>query len=336
MDEEENKDAALSKPDKKKWYQKIVSQNEHSSGFLIAVITAIISLPVFIIVYGHVPEMTLPFGEGIRIDHIMTFIVVFVLIYILVKKLRMIVYAVCILGLAVLTYTNFQGTYGLKDLYYDYSTMLYSLQAKSEKTNFDEWEDVRFYSAEAIKKAADYKTGKVRNTGANYAVANFQDYEYLHRHRKMIQYFSIYKEVRKRWNYVYDPFGEDYYASTSETIEQLEYDDKFKGDCDDYSILIGGLIKSIGGEVRLVRTKVIMSDSSEIGHLYPEVKIGDSKALEAAIYIIKAELFHKESKGKSIYYYKDADGYIWLNFDYNDHYPGGKYQSLIRESVLKL
>ena len=27
---------------------------------------------------------------------------------------------------------------------------------------------------------------------------------------------------------------------------------------------------------------------------------------------------------------------VWLNFDYNAYYPGGRYQSLIRESVLVL
>ncbi len=323
--------------EKRSWMKRIASGEAEPSSFLIALITALISLPVFILVYSYVPTMRLPFGEGgIRIDHFLTFIAVFIAIYILVKKLRIFVYAACVIGLAVLTYTNFTGTYGLKDLYHDYSTMLYSLQSKSEKINFSELQNVKFSGEEAIKIAVDYKSVKVRTLGANYAIANFQDYEYLHRHRKTIQYFSIFKEVKQRWNYVYDPAGEDYYAMASETVDQLQYDDKFKGDCDDYSILIGGLIKSIGGEVRLVRTKVKRADSTEIGHLYPEVKIGDGKELEAAIYLIKAELFHKESKGKPVYYYKDPDGYVWLNFDYNDDYPGGKYQSLVRESALTL
>jgi hypothetical protein len=326
----------LAEENKTRWYSKLVTQNEQTSTFLIAVITAVLSLPLFIIVYGYVPEITLPFGDGVRIDHFLVFILVFVVVYFLVKKLRIIVYGLIIVGLVILTYTNFTGTYGLKDLYHDYSTMLYSLQANHDRTSFEEWINIQFDRGNEIVEAVDYKEEQVRNLGANYAVANFQDYEYLHRHRKMIQYFSIYKEVRRRWNYVFDPYKEDYFASVSETIEQLDYDDKFKGDCDDYSILIGGLIRSVGGEVRLVRTKVTMKDSTEVGHLYPEVKIGGVKDLEAATYIIKAELFHKESKGKSIHYYKDSDGYIWLNFDYNDHYPAGKYQSHIRESVLVL
>lgn len=320
----------------KRWFSKLVTQNEQTSTFLIAVITAILSIPLFIIVYGYVPELVLPFGDGIRIDHFLVFTVVFVVVYLLVKKLRIIVYGLIIIALAVLTYTNFTGTYGLKDLYHDYSTLLYSLQANHEQVNFEEWIDTKFPRGIELLEAVDYKKEQVRNLGANYAVANFQDYEYMHRHRKMIQYFSIFKEVRRRWNYVFDPHEEDYFSSVSETIGQLDFDDKFKGDCDDYSILIGGLIRSIGGEVRLVKTKVIMNDSTEIGHLYPEVKIGGSKDLEAATYIIKAELFHKESKGKAINYYKDTDGYIWLNFDYNDHYPGGKYLSYVRESVLIL
>jgi len=319
-----------------RWYKNILTQNESTSTFLIAVITAILSLPVFILAYAYVPEISLPFGEGTRIDHVLTFVFVFAIVYFLVKKLRLIVYGLSIVGLLVLTYTNFNGIYGLKDLYHDYSTMLYSIQAQHEKTSFEIWQDVQFRNAQGILDAVDYKNEGVRNLGANYAISNFQDYQYLHRHRKMIQYFSIFKEVRSRWNYVFDPYGEDYFSSVSETIDQLNYDDQFKGDCDDYSILIGGLIRSIGGEVRLVRTKVTMKDSSIVGHLYPEVKIGDSKSLEAAIYIIKAELFHKESKDNAVHYFKDADGYIWLNFDYNAYYPGGRYQSLIRESVLVL
>ena len=317
-------------------YQKAMTQNESTSTFLIAVITAILSLPVFILAYAYVPEISLPFGDGIRVDHVVTFLFVFGTVYILVKKLRLIVYGLTIVGLLVLTYTNFKGTYGLKDLYHDYSTMLYSIQAKHEKTTFEVWQDVKFRNAQGILDAVDYKDERVRNLGANYAISNFQDYQYLHRHRKMIQYFSIFKEVRSRWNYVFDPFEEDYFSAVSETVGQLSYDDQFKGDCDDYSILMGGLIKSIGGEVRLVRTKVTMKDSTIVGHLYLEVKIGDAKSLESAIYIVKAELFHKESKDKAIHYYKDVDGYIWLNFDYNAYYPGGKYQSLIRESVLVL
>lgn len=321
----------------KKLLSKVVTKKEEpTSTFLLSLITAVLTIPVFIIVYGFLPEISLPIGNGFRIDHILIFLIVFVLIFYLVKKFRILVYGAAIIGLLVLTITNFSGYYGLKDLYHDYSKMLYSLQASNENIEFEEYTDVPFYQREALLEAVDYNEEIVINTARNFAVANFQDYEFRNSSIKMVQYFSIFKEVLYRWNYVFDPKGEDYFSKTSESVNQLSFDDQFKGDCDDFSIAIGGLIKAIGGEVRLVRTSIINDDGSETGHLYPEVKIGKEKELETAIYMIKAELFHKESKGKSVFYYKDADGYIWLNFDYNDIYPGGKYQSTIRESVLTL
>ena len=107
----------MSKNRIQRWYRNVLTQNESTSTFLIAVITAILSLPVFILVYAYVPEISLPFGEGTRVDHVITFVFVFATVYLLVKKLRLIVYGLAIIGLLVLTYTNFSGTYGLKDLY---------------------------------------------------------------------------------------------------------------------------------------------------------------------------------------------------------------------------
>jgi hypothetical protein len=84
----------------------------------------------------------------------------------------------------------------------------------------------------------------------------------------------------------------------------------------------------------LVRTTVIQSNGDEIGHLYPEVKFGNSDDLETVVYLIKNIYFPNEAKGRPINYYEDSKGFIWINFDYNDKFPGGKYQSEIRESEI--
>ena len=151
-----------------------------------------------------------------------------------------------------------------------------------------------------------------------------------------VPYFSIFKEVHSKWNYVYDPLSEEYYSKASETLTQLDFDDSFKGDCDDHSIMMAACIKAVGGEVRLVRTKVTLSDGREVGHLYPEVKFGNTKDLENVVYLIKNVFFVEETKDKTIHYYQDPKGFIWLNFDYNDKYPGNKYQSDIRESEIEI
>ena len=94
------------------------------------------------------------------------------------------------------------------------------------------------------------------------------------------------------------------------------------------------LIKSIGGEVQLVRTTIKQKDGKAIGHIYPELKIGSEEDFEIYTDLIKTHLFSKESKDKPIYFYQNKDGVIWLNLDYNDDYPGAYYPSNIRVSVL--
>ena len=79
---------------------------------------------------------------------------------------------------------------------------------------------------------------------------------------------------------------------------------------------------------------VVQQGDRQVGHMYPEVKFGNSKDLEMVVYLIKNVYFKEESKGKSIFYYQDNKGFVWLNFDYNDNYPGGKYMSEIRESEI--
>ena len=60
------------------------------------------------------------------------------------------------------------------------------------------------------------------------------------------------------------------------------------------------------------------------------------KDLESVVYLIKNVFFVEETEGKTIHYYQDPKGLIWLNFDYNDKYPGNKYQSDIRESEVEI
>ena len=168
------------------------------------------------------------------------------------------------------------------------------------------------------------------------ATKHFQEFATLSNDKRWVQYFSIFKEIKSNWIYVYDPLEEEYFSNASNTIELLRFNGKFKGDCDDYSILMAACVRAVGGEVRLIRTEVMQPDGSTIGHLYPEVKIGDKKELESVAYLLKSVLFPKEIKDNPIRYYHDPKGFIWLNFDYNDNYPGGRYQSDVRISEMKV
>ena len=81
---------------------------------------------------------------------------------------------------------------------------------------------------------------------------------------------------------------------------------------------------AVGGEARIVRT---------VGHLYPEVKICHKQDLVKYNLLIR-QLF--ETEGKDIFFHEDEDGYIWLNFDYTDRYPGGKFMNQKIIGILNL
>jgi len=305
-------------------------------GYLIVVlgfVSAILTMPLFMLLYKYFPEIKINLGETVvRLDHILLFLVIFFATYYLIRKFRTIVFIIVVSGLVVLTITNFSGVYTINNLYHDYAAFLYNLSENSLSQKFLQ-EDGEFKREDELREAIDYSNPAVRNYSASIGVKHFDDKAYLSKNRRWVQFFSVFKEIYGHWKYVFDPIGEEYYSKASETLGQLNYDDNFKGDCDDYSIMMAACIKAIGGEVRLVRT-IVERDGVKNGHMYPEVKFGDSKDLEIVVYLIKNVYFVDESKGKSIFYYEDKKGFIWLNFDYNDAYPGGKFQSDVRESEI--
>ncbi len=305
------------------------------SGLLISIFSIIITIPIFVTLYQLVPIIKIPIGKGLRVDYILLFGVLFIFCYIFIHFFLKASYVLLGLGTLGLVVSSFLGGYDFNNLYFDYASFVYNLKEHGTPYQFVEKRDP--FSREAlIIYAIDYNSAKTREVASNWAIKNFQEFKNVMPDLRSTQVLSIYKEVRNRWNYVYDPQGEDLYVKSSNTLKLLDQDDKLKGDCDDYSITMAALIKAIGGEVQLVRTLITNPDSTLTGHLYPEVKIGDKKDLESIAYLIKNELFVSESKGKNIYYYLDKDGFVWLNFDYFDWYPGGKYPSNVRVSVLKV
>jgi hypothetical protein len=152
----------------------------------------------------------------------------------------------------------------------------------------------------------------VRNYAVGAATEYFKDVKRYQQHRLMIQCFSVFKDIRNKWNYVSDPHNAEYIASASESILH------FSGDCDDHAILMAACIRAVGGTPRIIHTG---------GHLYPEMLVGTKADLEIANYLIKDQLFTEESRGKEVHYHEDEYGQIWLNLDYTARYPGGPFMS---------
>ncbi|WP_067076891.1 transglutaminase-like domain-containing protein [Methanoculleus horonobensis] len=162
--------------------------------------------------------------------------------------------------------------------------------------------------ASKIVEAMDYTNPTTRDFalslidkdhGGNYNIAQICD---------------MWEKIYKRWTYVNDPKGTEYYSPASRTINL-----GLKGDCDDFAILVASTMLAIGGTPRVI----LASDSVE-GHAYAEICIANNKdsLQKAANYICQ------RYKCKNIAYRTaNANGQTqyWLNLDWSSKHPGGSY-----------
>lgn len=277
-------------------------------GVLIYLISLLATLPLFMLVQPYLPGWKLPFASGLRIDHLLVFMAMLVVVILVLRRFQVVVYALVVVALATITVTSFWGSYGFRDLYADYAVLMHSLR-ESTKALPRVNELKPFSRAEDVRAAIDYQAPVVRSFAVRAATTWFTDAPIDDDEFTLVQSFSIFKVINSAWIYVSDPVDDEYFAKASESVELLA------GDCDDHAILMAACIKAIGGEVRLVRTT---------GHIYPEMKVGNAKAMERAAFLIRQELFPDVAKHAALFYHTDAKGDRWINLDYTRHYPGGE------------
>lgn len=279
------------------------------SSFVLTIIAAVITVPLFIMLYRYMPDIILPIGKGLRIDHLLLMIVIFSLLRVIAYFVRIFLYGASIVVVIVLIVGQFVGGFGFTDMYRNYYDLVTWVGSNPVKIPFLVGIKTNIPNGERIRVAIDYDNSEVRDFAVKASTKYFRDAKYDYTYRHTVKYFSIFK-IMTIWNYTNDPKGEDYYATASQSIRLMA------GDCDDYSILMAALIKAIGGEVRLIRTA---------NHMYPEVKVCSYEQFPDIIDLIKNRLFFKESLGNRIYYHLDEWNNIWLNFDYTNIYPGGAF-----------
>lgn len=283
---------------------------------IVYLVSLLLALPLFIILLPFVPRMELPIGDGIRVDHFITFALIMGAFIVLVRKFQTVVYTSLIAGMVVLTLTGLFGQFGFGDMYRTYADLLGSLRASGVQTPLAARKLAPFHDAEKLQALVSDPSGVVRKEAVRMATANFSDVVVGSDEFTLVQSFSIFKEINSRWKYVSDVKGGEYFATPAESMELMA------GDCDDHAVLMAASIKAIGGEVRLVRTE---------GHVYPELRIGDEAKLERAGYLIRKVLFKKEVGDAPLYHHTDPDGQHWMNLDYTRHYPGGE---LMNERII--
>lgn len=308
--------------------KEIVHQNRKKNvktriitGIISWLATLIIAVPFFALAYPYMPEITLTSGPDhvLRLDHAITALIVIIVVRLVVLLLYRVTVGIFIMCLVFLSVNSIIGKYGYKDLFFDYKSLFSYLLESPVMVPFIP-ESASFRSGNRIRASVQPQNPNVRNFSVVAAQKYFNDPFLVKRYGQAIRYFSIFKEINSRWTYIFDPSNSEYYAPAYETIIHLS------GDCDDYSITMTSCISAIGGKTRIVRT---------VGHLYPEVRLCKKEDFVKYNLLIR-QLFEEESKGKSIYYHQDADGYIWLNLDYTGKYPGAKFMNLKIIGILNL
>ncbi|MCF8332379.1 MAG: hypothetical protein K9H84_08005 [Bacteroidales bacterium] len=290
------------------------------SSLALLFLSLLLTIPAFVVVYRYVPDVKIDLGQVIRLDHILTFLLILFVIRMLVSVFRKIVLGMLVATLIVLGINEVRDQYGFSSLYMDYMDMLTYVQDNPMKLPFLKGAKMTVRNANEIRESVDYKNPKVRDFAIKASQEYFSDPDLHRRYGPVIRYFSIFKIVND-WKYIPDPKGEEYYAKASESVDLMA------GDCDDHAILISACIKAIGGEPRIVHTD---------RHLYPEVKVCHEKDFPEIINLIKRDLFYKESMGESIYFHRDDEGFIWLNFDYTGDYPGAPFMDTNVIGILEL
>ncbi len=265
-------------------------------------------LPIFIILHKVLPNPNWP----LYIDRILLATAIYFLIRILLNVFKPIILIGFVLAMCWLAYGSIWNKYGFLNFYTDYKVLLYNMANSPNPEHIVINEVIAFPMKSQVKAAVDYKSDVVRNLAVKLASKNFTKFNegVYSKHRVTIQSFSIFKEINNRWNYVSDPESSEYYAKASETV------DLFAGDCDDHTIFMSACLKAIGARPRMIHTT---------GHLYPEIYIGNKQDLEEINYLIREKLFVEETKGNSLHYHIDESGNIWLNLDYTENYPGGRF-----------
>lgn len=273
---------------------------------VVRLVSRLVALPIFIIAHKNFPNPEWP----VHLDRILLFIIVILATELVVRTMKQIVFMGFVIMMGYLTYGSIAGKYGWLQLSTDYQVMLQTMFKSPHPEQIFISKLGQIPNKSKINEAIDYGNPVVRDFAIVAISEHFKDVRVDKVYRTTVHSFAVFKAVNQNWNYVSDPKYREYFAKASESVRYLS------GDCDDYSILMAAAIKAVGGTTRLIYTT---------GHIYPELYIGDKADLEKVNYMVKKQLFVEESRGLALHYHIDEAGQVWLNLDYTEKYPGGRF-----------
>lgn len=163
-----------------------------------------------------------------------------------------------------------------------------------------------------LRRALDPSEPVVRNTAVQIAARREGTF-------RVEQVAALWSHVHGRWRYVNDPRGREYVAMPKESIEN-----QYAGDCDDFAVTLGAMLRAIGGEVR-----VVFVEGARGGHAYAEVCV-DAPPAEVATKLSRyyGRAWSAGVSGRrAVAYRSDSACPVWLNLDWNAPVPGGAYEA---------
>lgn len=134
--------------------------------------------------------------------------------------------------------------------------------------------------------------------------------------RTIAQLCDIWEKTYRKWTYVSDPRGFEYFSPASNTITI-----GLKGDCDDFAILIASLVESTSGSARVI----LAQGTDGGGHAYAEVYVTDNEQDFAAIAQYITKRYNCRTVAYHVEYDDDGKPSYWLNLDWQSGHPGGEF-----------
>lgn len=292
---------------------------------LLDILSYLLVLPLFLLAIHIIPDV----DWVCNLDRILLFFVLLFVVRLFIEWFRALVLIAVIIGIGYLSYNSLISknpyAYGWKNAFLDYRELVYITIGKEiEPTNMV-LDVLNSGYAIKVREAAEYNHPSVKKFASECINDDGQRFWNCSRSHQeyatLIHSFAIFKVIHENWEYETDPKGEDIPAKASGTVRT------FSGDCEDHAVLMAASIKSIGGNVR-----IILADK----HAYPEICVGTESDFEKVKYIIKDELF-PSARGKYLHYHNE-NGTIWLNLDYTENFPGGRFMNVDSKklSVVKI
>ncbi len=136
------------------------------------------------------------------------------------------------------------------------------------------------------------------------------------------QICAIFSKQYDHWIYLSDPHTNDDYLSSARASLDTCINGSCTGDCDDFAILMSGLIEAIGGTTRYISAK---NTTRGIGHAYVEVYLGQFDSSNNQLEDLIGWLTRKYGSDTIFTHIDINTGDVWLNLDWSENHPGGAF-----------